>query len=377
MAPGPLSTDPLTRGSAEDPEGLLGAVLRAAGRPGPAPLSTGGPILVTTLTDSRTVLTRPVDFELPFDVSRQRIRRAEGPGKATPPLSPAAVAVGRQTLVDELAAAEPSFSGAGLDTLVFLRAPIARSTTAALVPEADIASRNQVADLVLAWIDALAPIIGAARSPRPWSRSRRAEQRALRTLVDTLNRLGCDDASARATTLAAGIQVPIAAGAWCLTQLACRPDLCRRLGDDPDVALRFVWEILRLYPPTWLLPRISTREYDLGGVPIPAYTAVLVSPVALGRLPELVPGPTSGCSPLDELDPERWSREDHRPGAWLPFGAGPHACPGRNLGLAQLNYLVSWASGFELCSPGPPTVDTSRGLSPSPSAIGVLRQPVA
>ena len=377
MAPGPLSTDPLTRDSAEDPEGLLGAVLHAAGTPGPVPLSPGGPTLVTTLADSRTVLTHPVEFELPYDVSRQRIRRPEGPGKATPPLSPAAVAVGRQTLVDELAAAEPSFSGSVVDTLVFLRDPIARSTTAALVPEADIASRSEIAGLVLAWIDALAPIIGAARSPRRWSRSRRDEQSALRTLVATLTRLGCDDAPARATTLAAGIQVPIAAGAWCLTQLACRPDLRRRLRDDHDVALPYVWEILRLYPPTWLLPRISTRDYVLGEVPIPAYTPVLVSPVALGRQPDLVPGPASGCSPLDELDPERWSHEAHRPGAWLPFGAGPHACPGRNLGLAQLSHLVSWSSGFELSSLGPPAVDTSRGLSPVPSAIGVLRQVVA
>lgn len=374
MASGPLSTDPLTRDSAEDPDGLLGAVLHAAGSPGPVPLSDEGLTLVTTLADSRTVLTHPVDFELPYDVSRQRIRRAEGPGKATPPLSPSSVAVGRQTLVDELAAAEPSFCGAGLDTLVFLREPIARSTTAALVPEADLASRNEIAGLVLAWIDALAPIISAPRSPRRWSRSRRTEQRALRTLVGALTRLASEDAPALATTLAAGIQVPIAAGAWCLTQLACRPDLRRRLHDEPDVALPFVWEILRLYPPTWLLPRISTRDYDLSGGSIPAYTPVLVSPVALGRLPELVPGPTSGCSPLDELDPDRWRPGAHRPGAWLPFGAGPHACPGRNLGLAQLTHLVSWASDFEMASAGPPAVDTSRGLSPSPSVIIVSRR---
>ena len=111
-------------------------------------------------------------------------------------------------------------------------------------------------------------------------------------------------------------------------------------------------------------------------MPIPAYTALLVSPVALGRLPELVPVRGRDAPPLT-IDPDRWSREDHRPGAWLPFGAGPHACPGRNLGLAQLTHLVSWASDFELSSAGPPTVDTSRGLSPSPSVIGVLRQPVA
>jgi hypothetical protein len=330
---------------------------------------------VTTFADSRTVLTHPVDFELPFDVSRKRLRGADGPRKAPPPLSTAAVAVGRATLVAEVAAAEPSFAGSGIDTLVFLREPIARSTTAALVPEADVASRDQIAGLVLAWIDALAPVIGAARPPRRWSRIRRAEQRARRILVSSLANLGVHDPNGRATTLAAGIQVPIAAGAWCLTQLACRPDLRRRLHDDSDLALPFVWEILRLYPPTWLLPRISTREYMLGGTPIPAYTPVLVSPVALGRLPDLVPGPASGRFPLDELDPDRWRQTDHRPGAWLPFGAGPHACPGRNLGLAQLTRLVSWASAFELSSPGPPSVDTSRGLSPAPSRIDVQRQP--
>jgi cytochrome P450 len=110
-------------------------------------------------------------------------------------------------------------------------------------------------------------------------------------------------------------------------------------------------------------------------MPIPPYAPVLVSPVALGRLPELVPGPESGCSSLDELDPERWSNGEHRPGAWLPFGAGPHACPGRNLGLAQLTHLASWSSAFELASPGPPAVDTSRGLSPAPSRISVRPQP--
>ena len=287
------------------------------------------------------MLTHPVEFELPYDVSRRRIRRADGSRKATPPLLPAAVAVGRQTLVDELSAAEPSFNGPGLDTLVFLREPIARSTTAALVPEADLASRNQIAGLVLAWIDALAPVISAARSPRRWSRPRRAEQLARRSLIQALANLGCEDAPARATTLAAGIQVPIAAGAWCLTQLACRPALRRRVLGDPSLALPFVWEILRLYPPTWVLPRISTRDFVLGETPIPPYTPVLVSPVALGRLPELVPGPDSGCSlprrarprPLEprRTPPRGLAAVRGRP-ARLP-GPEPGPCPAHPAGL--------------------------------------------
>lgn len=374
MAAAVLSDVSQTQDGVGEPNGILGAVLRAAGAPGPVQLAPGGPLLATTLEDSRTVLTSPLDYVLPFDVSRQRIRRDQDDRKPTPPLSPSAVARGRQTFADELASAAPTFTGPDLDTLVFLRTPVARATTAALLPEAGHDSRNQVGALVLAWIDSLAPVIGAARAPRRFSKPRRAEQRARRLLIGQLEALGCEDSAARATMLAAGIQVPIAAGAWCLTMLAGRPDLVHGLRTREELVLPVVWETIRLFPPSWLLPRITTREVRLGRTTLPAYTALVVSPLALGRLPDLVPGPEDGGPPLDEYQPARWLGAERRPGAWLPFGAGQHACPGRNLGLAQLTHLVSWASDFDLASPGPPAVDTSRGLSPDPSRISVLRR---
>ena len=357
---------------AEEPEGFLGVVLRSVGADDPVELAPGGPTLVTTLADARTVLTSPADYELPFDVSRQRIRGDQEIRKATAPLTADAVGVGRRTFAEELGSAAIQFRGPDLDTQVFLRLPVARSTTAALVPEADHDSRNQVADLVLAWIDSLAPVIGAARPPRRFSKPRRAEQRARRLLIRRLEALGCADAGARATMLAAGIQVPIAAGAWCLTMLAGRPDLVHGLRERDDLVLSVVWETIRLFPPSWLLPRITTREVRLGRTTLPAYTALVVSPLVLGRLPGLVPGPEDGGPPLDEYQPTRWLDTERRPGAWLPFGAGQHACPGRNLGMAQLAHLVAWVSEFDLSSPGPPRIDTSRGLSPDPPRIDVL-----
>jgi cytochrome P450 len=171
------------------------------------------------------------------------------------------------------------------------------------------------------------------------------------------------------------VQVPVAAGAWCLTQLAAEPGLQDSLREAPELALPFVWEVLRLYPPTWLLPRVTTHEVTLGTTTLPAYTPVLVSPVALGRLPQLVPDPSRGFGELGVLDPLRWTKSDVRPGAWLPFGAGPHACPGRNLGLAQLTQLVGWVSEFELSTTRRSVPDTSRGLSPNPSEIRVSQLP--
>ena len=46
--------------------------------------------------------------------------------------------------------------------------------------------RDLVAELVLAWIDALAPVVAARRPPRRWSRARRDERRARIALEDTL-----------------------------------------------------------------------------------------------------------------------------------------------------------------------------------------------
>lgn len=368
---GPLAA----HAGAEEPQGFLGAVVRAAGGPGPVELEPDGPLLVTTLEDARRVLSTPTDFAVPFDVSRRAIRRGASSERTIPLLAAAAVETGRRTFADELTSAADAFTVVDLDTLLFLREPVSRSTTAALVPEAVDADRDLVADQVLAWIDALAPVISAARAPRRWSAPARAERRALHSLLDTLGGLGCPDAPARATALAAGIQVPIAAGAWALTQLACRPDLQQALRDSPALALPVVWETLRLFPPSWLLPRVSTREVSLGDTVVPAYRAVLVSPLALGRLPALVPGPDDDCPPLDEFAPSRWVGGRRRPGGWLPFGAGPHACPGRNLGLAQLTHLVSWAGAFELAAPRAPEIDTTRGLSPRPSAISASLAP--
>lgn len=371
MATAGLNRRPVAHDGAEDPQGFLGAVVRAAGAPGLVELEPGGPLLVTTLEESRTVLTSGDDFEPPFDVSRGGIRRGARTDRTIPLLDPVAVSRGAEVFAAELTDAEAAFTGPDLDTLDFLRAPVARSTTAALVHEADASAQERVAGLVLDWVDALGPVISAPRPPRRWSAVARAEHLTRRALITTLADLGCVDPPGLATALAAGIQVPIAAGAWCLTQLACRPALQQALRDDEALAMPVVWEALRLYPPSWLLPRISTRTVHLGGALVPAYRAVLVSPVLLGRLPQLVPGPADGCEPLDELSPSRWLQGGRRPGAWLPFGAGQHACPGRNLGLAQLSRLVTWSSGFDLSSPGPPAIDTTRGLSPRPSAISV------
>ena len=74
---------------------------------------------------------------------------------------------------------------------------------------------------------------------------------------------------------------------------------------------------------------------------------------------------------LARFVPDRWRDESRRPGAWLPFGAGPHACPGRNLGMAQLVHLAQWGTAHELRLSERVTIDQSRGIMPHPCRFSV------
>ncbi|MBS2936355.1 cytochrome P450 [Nocardioides sp. J2M5] len=357
--------------SAESAGGRLGAVL-ALPRTGLASLGPHGPWVATTPALARRVLTEPGTFDFPGDVSRSGdLSASRGDTRSGhlgfAALGADAVARGTARFTSEWDAAcadhERSAPGTPYDAMALLRAPVGRATCAAVLPEASEAQQRAVADRVLAWIDALGPVIAARRPPARWSRTRRTEQRARHALEDTLREVpGLDGTPQQvATMLAAGIQVPIAAGAWLLAWLADHPT--GRV--DPVHA---AWETVRLTPPTWVTARQAARDCDLDGQHVPAGGLVMVSPLLLGRRPDLVPGEPDD---LARFAPERWDDPTRRPGAWLPFGAGPHACPGRNLGLAMLVALASWGVRHDLRLVEPVRIDQSRGIAPLPCRIEV------
>lgn len=358
--------------------GRLGAVLRAVGTPHPVELDRSGVYLATTLEHARAVLTQPDTFDFPFDVSRERVRgrssATPSAGPPTPHLTTAPIGAeqvqrGVRTLRAELEMAtgdrrEP----ASVDAMELLRVPVARSTVAAVLPDLDADARARVGDRTLHWIDALAPVIASPRPPARWSKVRRDERGARAALNDALSSTGVARPVEVATVLAAGIQVPIAAGAWLLVLLARHPHVVVDLRRDERTASAAAWETLRLFPPTWLMARVATRRTELGGVTVDRAAIVLVSPLALGRLESLVPAGERDAG-VETFDPGRWRPDGPRPGQWLPFGAGPHACPGRNLGLAQLRHLAAWAASFDWHELEPAVTDQSRGLFPNPAIL--------
>lgn len=359
-------------GSAESAGGRLGAVLSLP-RSGLAALGPRGPWVATTPALARHVLTAPAEFDFPGDVSRTGdLSASRGETRSGhvlfAPLAEPDVGRGADRFTTEWLAAcaelERTAPGRPYDVMRALRRPVALGTSTAVLPRADEDRLQQVAGLVLDWVDALGPVIAARRPPRRWSRSRRTEERTRTALEDALAGVPDLDGTPQqaATMLAAGVQVPIAAGSWLLAWLAAHPT-----GDvDPVHA---VWEALRLTPPTWLTARVAARDCELDGQALPAGGMVLVSPLLLGRRPDLVPG---DADTLPRFDPGRWDDPARRPGAWLPFGAGPHACPGRTLGLAVLVSLAGWGVAHELRLDEEVRIDQSRGIAPIPCSVRVV-----
>ncbi|GII76205.1 cytochrome P450 [Sphaerisporangium rufum] len=98
-----------------------------------------------------------------------------------------------------------------------------------------------------------------------------------------------------------------------------------------------VEEVMRLYPPVWMLPREAQGEDEVGGYHVPAGADVLISPYTLHRHPAFWERP-------DAFDPERFDpdRPSGRPRyAYIPFGAGPRFCVGNHLGMMEATFVIA------------------------------------
>ena len=128
---------------------------------------------------------------------------------------------------------------------------------------------------------------------------------------------------------------------------------------------RVLSETLRMYPATFHLKRVCTKEYTLPDtdVHIPVGTLVQLSVLPMQRDPRLYPDPL-------RFDPDRFlpERKDGRHSStFLPFGSGPRECLARRFALIEAKVaLVTVLKDFQL-QPGPDT--TSPPLPLDPGAI--------
>ncbi|GLY19347.1 cytochrome P450 [Kineosporia sp. NBRC 101677] len=157
------------------------------------------------------------------------------------------------------------------------------------------------------------------------------------------------------TLVIAGHETVASSLVWTLHLLADAPAVQQRLYAELDEVLggrppgwkdipqlsytrAVIDEALRLYPPAWVITRRSSGPDTIDGVEVPEGTLVIVSPWLLHRRADSWPDP-------ERFDPERFlgagPGEGDRNPAYLPFGAGPRLCIGRDFALLESVLLLA------------------------------------
>ncbi len=157
------------------------------------------------------------------------------------------------------------------------------------------------------------------------------------------------------TLFTAGHETTATSLAWTLHLLTQHPDVVTRIKDELNSVLgsrsqfmaddlralpylaQVINESLRLYPPAWVMSRLSLGPDRLANFTIDAQQGVLLSPYVLHHDPENWPNP-------ERFDPDRFAPEQvktRHPYAFLPFGGGPRLCIGNQFALMELQALLA------------------------------------
>ena len=96
-------------------------------------------------------------------------------------------------------------------------------------------------------------------------------------------------------------------------------------------------EVLRLYPPAYIMARTSIAPSSIGGYDFPVGSTMLVSQWVMHRDARYFDEP-------DSFRPERWldGLADRLPaGAYFPFGDGPRRCIGQGFALLESALVIA------------------------------------
>ena len=95
-------------------------------------------------------------------------------------------------------------------------------------------------------------------------------------------------------------------------------------------------EAQRLNPPLFQLSRECAKDYDIGGIHIPAGLEVIIPVFFLHHNPEAWPDP-------EKFDPERFrspAKDTRHPYQFMPFGTGPRSCIGMRFALIEIKIVL-------------------------------------
>ena len=98
---------------------------------------------------------------------------------------------------------------------------------------------------------------------------------------------------------------------------------------------RVIKEVLRLYPPAWILGRRATEDVTVDGWQFQKRSVLMFSSYVLHRLPEVFTNP-------EGFDPDRWLDEERLPrGAYIPFSIGARKCIGDSFAQLEASLVLA------------------------------------
>lgn len=156
------------------------------------------------------------------------------------------------------------------------------------------------------------------------------------------------------TLFLAGHETTALALSWAWYLLGQHPDVAAKLhaelqmvldGRTPTLAdlpkLRYtdkvITEVMRLYPPVWVIGREAVNDFELGGVHIAKGAQVQIMQWVTHRNPRYF-------AHADEFDPDRWSDEMKKQlpkYAYFPFGGGPRLCIGQQFAQMEAALMLA------------------------------------
>lgn len=164
------------------------------------------------------------------------------------------------------------------------------------------------------------------------------------------------------TFIVAGHETVASALTWSWALLAQHPEIQAALQRESDEVLAgraptfadygrlpfaraVLDEALRLFPPAWLVTRRALGPDVLGGREIPAGALIILSPWLLHRHPSAWRDP-------ETFDPTRFLDGSADRTAFVPFGAGPRQCIGRDFAYVEgVLMLAAVAGRYSLAFP--------------------------
>lgn len=193
------------------------------------------------------------------------------------------------------------------------------------------------------------------------------------------------------TMLLGGEDSTAATMAWILHFLTEHPDIQVRVQAEVDEVLGMS-DMLTTYRDHERLPYIeavafetmrlksvfpvlflgANRDVELGGVRIPGGTAIFLLTRRCGMQDEAFASP-------QQFLPERWlssrasAQDGHNTKAFVPFGAGPRFCPGRNLALLEMKAVLAMlCRNFSISKPtGARAVEEQFGFLMAPTNLAI------